>query len=250
MPKVSEDQLAARRGEILDGRPAGLRPARLRGRDRQGARGRDRPVAGRDLPPLPRQGGAVPRPRRGRRRPHRRGRRARPGWCRSCATCATRTPAGWACSSRCAAGCAPTRRSPARGPSARRPSRARHRRAARAAARGRRRPRRRARRRCSPTSCASSSTASSARMAAGMPTDHLDGVLDLVEDAVRRPDRTLTHASRARPLASRRRDDARSTHGQPGQLRRHAARSRSAAAVVRGVPARRGRRRRATCRTA
>ena len=24
-------------------------------------------------------------------------------------------------------------------------------------------------------------------MAAGMPTDHLDGVLDLVEDAVRRP---------------------------------------------------------------
>src|SRR3954454_22020562 len=64
----------ARRG------PPRVRRPRLRGRDCEAPRGGDRPVARGDLPPLPRQGGAVPRPGRGgRRRGGRAGRRLRPG---------------------------------------------------------------------------------------------------------------------------------------------------------------------------
>src|SRR4051794_24975237 len=50
-------------------RPGVLRPFRVRGRHGPPPRGGHRPVPGRDLPSLPRQGVAVPRARRGRRAP-------------------------------------------------------------------------------------------------------------------------------------------------------------------------------------
>ena len=186
MPKVAPAQLEARRGQILDGLPAGVRAARLRGRDGQGPRGRDRPVAGRDLPPLPRQGGAVPRPRGGGRRPHRRRRRrARPRAGHARARRARRRLAR-----RAARGAPPAahrpglRRALGRAPVGRRPG---HRRAPGAPARGRGRARRRARSPLLADFLRLVLDGLVSSLAAGMPSEHLSGVLDLVEDAVRRP---------------------------------------------------------------
>ena len=102
-------------------RRAGVfRPARLRGRHRAPAGGGHRALPGRDLPPLPGQGLALPRGRRGRRRRHGGdGRPQRPGPGHAGPAgpgrLARTPPAGWAASWRSPGGCAPTRRSPGAG---------------------------------------------------------------------------------------------------------------------------------------
>ena len=65
MPKVSDEHKQRRREEILDGRPARLRAARLRGCDRRAARRGDRSLSRRDLQLLREQGGALRHPRQG-----------------------------------------------------------------------------------------------------------------------------------------------------------------------------------------
>ena len=201
----SDPPARARRG------PAGVRRLRLRGRDRTPARGGDRPVPRRDLPPLRRQGRAVPRARRGGRRGGRDpGRRLRAGRRDAQAARQGRRLAR-ACSSRSPAGSAPTRQFAALWQHHLRSiTRATQARLARQRDAGFVRD-------DVPIETLAAFLLLAydglvAQLATGMPIQHLDGVLDLAEQAVRdTPPNDARSNAGAPQMASSNSFDARST---------------------------------------